>query len=122
MPTVPTPREFGRLLRRMDLPARAHLSDLARKVELGKDPAEAALVAAAARRGLRTRWWIVGMQVLLIPLVILNSVGLGSPWNWLTVATLLPIAFNIPVTIFRHTRSLQRAERVNRKFAGADEA
>jgi hypothetical protein len=57
----------------------------------------------------------------LIPLVILNSVGFMGPWNWLTVATLALSALNIPVTIFRHTRVLQRTERANRKLAEAGE-
>lgn len=55
MPEVPTPREFARLLRRMELPDRARVSDLAGKGKLAKDPVEAALVVAAARGAMRGR-------------------------------------------------------------------
>jgi hypothetical protein len=89
MPEVPTARELARILRRMDLPARAHLSDLAGKGKLAKDPAEAALVVAAVRRAMRARWWILGMQILLIPTVIVNSVRIQGSVDWSAALLLL---------------------------------
>jgi hypothetical protein len=117
MPEVPSPREFGRILRRMDLPARARLSDLAGKSKLAKDPAEAALVVAAVRRAMRTRSWGLGMQILLIPMVIVNSVRIQGSVDWSAALLLLVIAISIPMTLMRNRRSLLQAERLNRKLA-----
>jgi hypothetical protein len=116
MPAVPTPREFARLLRRMELPARAHLSDLAQRGKLGKDPAEAALVAAAARRELRGRKWLFVLAPLVIILVIVNSVRIQGSVDWSTVLLIVALAAT-PLGLLRHRRALQRAERLNRKLA-----
>lgn len=102
----------------MDLPERARITDLAGKGKVGKDPAEAALVAAAARRGLRGRWVIVGLQILVTSLAIVNSVRIQGRVDWSTAALVLVGAIAIPVTLFRNRRSLQRAERLNRQLAG----
>jgi transposase InsO family protein len=117
MPEVPTPREFGRLLRRMDLPARAHLNDLASKGKAGRDPTEAALVAAAARRGLRGRWWIVILNVVLICLVIVSSVRIQGSVHWSAALLVAVSVIGIPIALIRNRRPLQRAERINRKLA-----
>jgi hypothetical protein len=120
MPPIPTPRQFARLLRRMELPERAHLSDLARKGEVGRDPAEAALVAAAARRELRGRWLIIPLSLVVVGLSIINSVSAGLS-GWFIVVQILVVAIGIPVGFLRNRRSLQQAERLNTKRSQGDE-
>jgi hypothetical protein len=117
MPEVPTPREFARLLRRMEVPERARLSDLARKGKLGKDPAEAALVAAAARRAQRGWWWVQLLLILIFGLNLVRVLSTNDGFDeWLGAGSLTIIVASIPWTIVRSIRLMQ-AERLNRKFA-----
>jgi hypothetical protein len=62
---IPSPKAFARLLRRMELPARARLSANVRAGKVGDDADEAALLAAMAQRELRlARWTMVLMGLL----------------------------------------------------------
>jgi hypothetical protein len=114
---VPTRRDFGRLLRSMDLPARARLSTKARSGEVADDPDEAALIAATARRELVMTRWAIMLAVALAGFNVVSVLVMDDPRvRWMGVAVILLVAVAIIVFLVR-SRPLRRAERLNRDRA-----
>src|SRR5918996_4031132 len=74
MSEVPTPKEFGRIFRRMDIVHRHRLSQIAGTGRVADDPAEAALVAAVARLRLRQLPWLVALFIGLFGLELAKVV------------------------------------------------
>jgi protein-S-isoprenylcysteine O-methyltransferase Ste14 len=125
VPEVPTPQEFRRIYRRMDLPTRSRLTDLALKGEVGADAAEAALVAARARRLHRGRVWLPVLQTFLLLLVVVQIVltsNSGMRVLGAIVAAVGVVALSVVLIRNPRTRALlSSAERRNRELASQAE-
>jgi hypothetical protein len=118
LPGVPTPQEYRRLLRQMDLPSRARLAGLTSRGHISDDPAEAALIAAEARRALRLTWWTTGLAAALVGLNLVTFAVVEDStvrWGGLAVAALATVAI---VVFLVRARLLIRTERLNRRRAG----
>jgi hypothetical protein len=125
VPEVPTTKEFRRIYRRMALPTRSRLTDLAIKSEKGADPSEAALVAAMARRHLRGRYWLPIFQTFLLVLILAQIVLTSN--SGMRVLGAVVAAVNVvalAVVLIRNPRTralLLSAERQNRELASQAE-
>jgi hypothetical protein len=119
MAPVPTPQEFARLFRQMDLPTRAGLSSKVWDGDVSDDPEEAALVAAAAKREWqqgRSMIWLYGILSLL-QVVVFISVE-SDVVRWSSVAVIVFSFIGIIVALGRMS-SLRTTERLNRERAEA---
>ena len=120
MPEIPTRKELGRILWRMDVVDRARLRKMARAGAVAEDAAEAALVAAVAREELRQVRWVPIIAGVIIFMETLWAVFTDDPARrWMSVAVIVLIAaFATPKVLRRRSMSsLTRAERLNRELA-----
>jgi len=113
---IPSPKEFARLLRRMDLPARARLSQKVRAGKVGEDTDEAALLAAMAGRELRGTRWAMVLAGVLAGLNLLSAFLSEDAIRWTSLAVVVVALLSILV-FFRRTRPLVRTMRRNRELA-----
>lgn len=119
MSDIPTPKEFRRIFRRMDLADRHRLSKIAGAGRVADDPAEAALVAAAARNGLRHVPWIIVLLTGLFALQLITVVTSDDRVvRWLSLAVMVIVPASIAKVLLRDRPRLLRAERLNREMAG----
>jgi cation transporter-like permease len=119
MARVPTPQEFARIFRRMDLPTRARLSTKVWDGEVSDDPKEAALVAAAARREWRSGRWMIWMcGILSLFQVVVFFTVESDVVRWSSVAVIIFSFIGIVVALGRMS-SLRTTERLNRERAEA---
>jgi hypothetical protein len=116
MAGIPSPKEFARLLRRMDLPGRARLSQKVRAGKVGEDADEAALLAAMAGRELRGTRWAMVLAGVLAGLNLLSAFLSEDTIRWTSLAVVVVALLSIFV-FFRRTRPLIRTMRLNREHA-----
>ena len=123
MPEVPSPKEFRRIFRRMELVDRHRLSKVAGAGRVADDPAEAALVAAAARRGLRQLQWLIVSMIGLFGLQLITIATTDDQvLRWLSVAIMVIVPASIAKVLLRDRPRLLRAERLNRELAGGGDS
>lgn len=116
MPEIPTPKEFRRILRRMDVADRHRLTKLATAGKVADDPEKAALVVAAAQQGLRHTRWLIIVAVALFLMQVVTAVTTDDPMlRWFDVATMVVIVAAIAKFSYWDRRRLLRAERLNRE-------
>jgi hypothetical protein len=111
---IPSPKEFARLLRRMDLPARARLSQDVRARKVGEAADEAALLAAMAGRELRGTRWAMVLAGVLAGLNLLSAFLSEDAIRWTSLAVVVVALLSILV-FFRRTRPLIRTKRLNQE-------
>jgi hypothetical protein len=123
MADVPTPKELKRIWRRMELVERHRLSKIAGAGRVAEDPAEAALVAAVARRGLRGLPWLIVLMLGLLGLQLITWVTTDDQLvRWLSVAIMVIVPASIAKVLLRDRPRLLRAERLNRELAGGHDS
>jgi hypothetical protein len=117
MPEIPTPKEFRRILRRMDVADRYRLTKVATGGKVADDPEHAALVVAAAQQGLRQTRWLIIVAVALFLIQVASAVSTDDPMlRWFDVATMVVIVAAIAKFFYRDRPRLLRAERLNREL------
>jgi hypothetical protein len=123
MPEVPTPKELKRIWRRLELVERHRLSKIAGAGRLADDPAEAALLAAVARRGLRQVPWLIVTMLGLLGLQLITWVTTDDQLvRWTSVAIMVIVPASIAKILLRDRPRLLRAERLNRELAGGGDS
>ena len=120
MPEVPTTKEFGRILRGMDVADGARLKKMAREGKVADHPAEAALLAAAAREELRRLKWVPIVAGVIFFLEGVRAVLADNrAQRWMSLAVMVLVAaLAIPKLLRRRSvASLTRAKRRTRQLA-----
>jgi hypothetical protein len=116
MARIPDPKQFARLFRQMDLPARARLDQKMRAGKIGDDAEEATLLAGAAQRELRGAGWTMVLLGLLAGLNLFTAFVIESAVRWTSVAVVIVAMIAVPVLYVR-SRPLVRTLRLNRERA-----
>ena len=120
---VPTPKEFARIFRRMDIVHRHRLSKIAGTGRVADDPAEAALVAAVARLRLRQLPWLIALFIGLFGLELAKVVTTDDQvTRWLAFGVMFVAVAGIAKILLRDRPRLVRAERLNRAVAAGQSA
>jgi hypothetical protein len=123
MPEVPTPKELKRIWRRMELVERHRLSKIAGAGRVADDPADAALVTALVRRGLRGLPWLIVLMLVLFGFQVITIATTDDRVvHWLSVAVMVIIPASIAKILLRDRPRLLRAERLNRELAGGGDS
>jgi hypothetical protein len=120
MPEVPTAKEVRRVLSAMDVADRARYKKMAREGKVAEDPAEAALVATAAREELqRVKWFpiVAGVIFCIEAVRAVLTDNRAQRWTSLTIMVLVAALALRKFLGRRSAAELSRAERLNRQLA-----